>query len=482
MYAVDDIYMIKNLFFKLLLSLNFILLLLTQAAPSQASASDSLTVWLDYACFKLITPDLKNVPVSNPKLAYVEIYYALDRSQLDLSEADDIQIATLNLSMKIKDPQQNQIDSLSWPVGCSISPNDTSQSNFILYDLQALQLLSGEYSLNFAVTQANSNKVGNKKITLKVPDFSDQQLKLSDIQLALGADPDTSESKFVKAGRMILPNATKIYGATSPVLYFYSEAYNLAPGSADNTYNISYTILDSLGNIHKEYPASSNKKPGSSAVILSGLNISTLPRGKYQLQINLEDPQIQSQVTAKKEFWVRKETLVTRLTSEKVPVPQNEQEAKLIRAELSYIATQDELRMYDQLNLTGKQSFLKEFWNKKDPDPSTPVNEFKVQFYQKIFEANQMFASQSDDRKTGWRTDQGKIYVKYGKPDFIERHHYTRQTKPWEKWIYNNLQGGVYFIFSDEEGYGIYRLVHSTARGEKNDPNWERALQEIIEE
>lgn len=473
--------MIKNLFFKLLLSLNFILLLLTQAVLGQASASDSLTVWLDYACFKF-NPQQDSQPGSGPQMAYVEIYYALDRSQLDLSEADDIQIVTLNLSMKIEDPQQNQIDSLSWPVGCSISPIDTSQTNFILYDLQALQLLSGEYSLNFAVTQANSNKAGNKKITLKVPDFSDPGLKLSDIQLALGADPDTSESKFVKAGRMILPNATKIYGATSPVLYFYSEAYNLSPGSADNTYNVSYSILDSLGNIHKKYPASSNKKPGSSAVIMSGLNISTLSKGKYQLQINLEDPLSHSKATAKKEFWVRKESPATRLTSGEIPVPQNEQEAKIIRAELSYIATQDDLRMYDQLNLTGKQSFLKEFWNKKDPDRSTPVNEFKVQFYQRIFESNQMFVSQSDDKKTGWRTDQGRIYVVYGKPDFIERHHYTRQTKPWEKWIYNNLQGGAYFIFSDEEGYGVFRLVHSTARGEKNDPNWERALQEITEE
>ena len=215
---------------------------------------------------------------------------------------------------------------------------------------------------------------------------------------------------------------------------------------------------------------------------MSGLNISTLPNGKYQLQINLEDPLSHSKATAKKEFWVRKETPATQLTSEERFVPQNEQEAEIIRAELSYIATQDELRMYDQLNLTGKQAFVKEFWNKKDPDPLTPVNEFKIQFYQRIFEANQMFASQSDDRKTGWRTNQGRIYVVYGKPDFIERHHYTRQVKPWEKWIYNNLQGGAYFIFSDEDGYGVFRLVHSTARGEKNDPDWEKALQEIIEE
>jgi len=473
--------MIKNWLFKIFLNLSSILILLAQEGSTQTSPPDSLTVWLDYACFKF-NPQQDSLLGPGQKFAYVEIYYALDRSQLAVLGSDTAKVAILDLSMKMEDLSHKEVASQSWKVGCRVAPDDTVQSSFLFYDLQALQLLPGEYRLDFAVTQANSGKVGNKKIPVVVPDFSEQKLQLSDVQLALSADPDTSESKFVKAGRMILPNPTKIYGATSPVLYFYAEVYNLTPGSAENTYSVSYSILDSTGNVHKKYPSTSNKKPGSSTVILSGLNVTTLPSGKYQLQINLEDPLTQSQVTDKKEFWVMQEGLSTRISSKERPVPQNEQQAEIIRAELSYIATQDELRMYDQLNLTGKQSFFKDFWNKKDPDPKTPVNEFKVQFYQRIFEANQMFASQPDDRETGWRTAQGRIYVVYGKPDFIERHHYTRQTKPWEKWIYNNLQGGAYFIFSDEEGYGVFRLVHSTARGEKNDPNWERALQEITEE
>ncbi len=471
----------KNRSNKLFLSVTCILLLLAQVSSGQTSPSDSLTVWVDYACFKF-NPQQDTLADPGGKLAYVEIYYALDRSQLAILASDTEKFAILDLSMKIKDQTEKEIASQSWKVGCRIVPEDSGQSSFIFYDLQALQLLPGEYKLDFSVTQTNSSKAGNKKISLLVPDFSEKQLKLSDIELALAAEPDTSESKFVKAGRMILPNPTQIYGATSPLLYFYSEVYNLALGLPDNRYNVSYTILDSLGNIHKEYPASSHKKPGFSSVILSGLNITTLPKGKYQLQINLEDPRSKGKVSAKKEFWVKKETPATQLTAGEILVPQDEKEAKLIRTELSYIATPDDLRMYDQLNLTGKQSFLKEFWRKKDPDPKTPANEFKVRFYQKIFEANQMFSSQSDDRKSGWKTDQGKIYVVYGKPDYIERHHYARQVKPWEKWIYDNLQGGSYFIFSDEDGYGVYRLVHSTVRGEKNDPNWERTLREITDE
>jgi len=471
----------RNSLFKFCLALAIIFLLQSQTGLAQASPSDSLTVWLDYACFKF-NPQVDTSAEAGGKLAYVEIYYALDRSQLAVSTSDTDKIAILDLSMKIEDLNQKEVAFQSWKVGCRIVPDHSGQTSFIFYDLQALQLLPGRYNLDFSVTQPNSSKSGRKKIALVVPDFSEMELKLSDIELALEADPDTSQSKFVKGGRLILPNPTQIYGATSPLLYFYAEVYNLKSDAAENSYNVSYTILDSTGHIQKEYPASKNKKPGSSTVILSGLNITTLPAGKYQLRINLEDPATRTQVTAEKDFWVRDKTPLSRFSAESGPIPRNEQDAQLVRAELAYIATQDELRMYDQLNLTGKQGFLKEFWRKKDPDPQTPANEFKLQFYQRISEANQMFSSQSDDRQTGWRTEQGKIYVVYGRPDFIERHHYAREIKPWEKWIYNNLQGGTYFIFSDEEGYGVFRLVHSTVRGEKNDPNWEKILQEISEE
>ncbi len=473
--------MLKNFFFRALISAGSILLGWFPPLWAQTSGSDSLRVWLDYAGFKF-NPQAGTTVAAGPPTAYVEIYYALDRSQLAVATTDTEKIAILDLSMKIEDLNQKEVASQSWKVGCRVAPEDTGKSSYIFYDLQALQLLAGEYSLDFVVTQAQSHKVGKQKINLLVPDFSENQLKLSDIQLALSADPDTSDSKFTKAGRMILPNATKIYGATSPLLYFYAEAYHFSLGTADNTYQVSYSILDSLGKLYKEYPATSHKKPGSSSVILSGLNISTLPKGKYYLQISLEDLQIKNKVEGKKEFWVMKETLPSFQRSGERLLPQTESEAKQIRDEISYIATQDELRMYDQLNLTGKQKFIKEFWNKKDPDLSTLINEYKVQHYQRIFEANQLFASQADDRKSGWRTDQGRVYVVYGKPDFIEPHHYSLQLKPWEKWLYNNLQGGVYFVFSDEQGLGFFRLVHSTARGEKNDPNWEKVMQQIIEE
>ena len=84
--------------------------------------------------------------------------------------------------------------------------------------------------------------------------------------------------------------------------------------------------------------------------------------------------------------------------------------------------------------------------------------------------ANQQFR----EMKQGWRTDRGRVLLLYGVPDEIERFPYSAENKPYEIWKYFSIQGGVIFVFVDKRELGRYELVHSTARGELNDPEWER--------
>jgi ribosomal protein L10 len=70
----------------------------------------------------------------------------------------------------------------------------------------------------------------------------------------------------------------------------------------------------------------------------------------------------------------------------------------------------------------------------------------------------------------------GRIYILHGEPSEIERHPSIQATKPWEQWTYHELEGGVYFIFVDEDGYEVYRLVHSNHKGEIHDEDWEERL------
>ena len=68
------------------------------------------------------------------------------------------------------------------------------------------------------------------------------------------------------------------------------------------------------------------------------------------------------------------------------------------------------------------------------------------------------------------------IYIKFGKPDDIERSPITMGTNPWVQWHYFELEGGVVFVFADRKGISNWRLVHSTYPGELYDPDWNEKL------
>ena len=64
----------------------------------------------------------------------------------------------------------------------------------------------------------------------------------------------------------------------------------------------------------------------------------------------------------------------------------------------------------------------------------------------------------------------------YGEPSEVERYPNQTDTKPYEIWHYNDLEGGVLFIFADLTGFSDYTLINSTKRGEISDSDWQRKI------
>jgi len=82
-------------------------------------------------------------------------------------------------------------------------------------------------------------------------------------------------------------------------------------------------------------------------------------------------------------------------------------------------------------------------------------------------------------KKEGWKTDRGRVYILYGEPSEYERFPSDLETRPYEIWRYNEMEGGVYFIFADIKGFSDYELLTSTKRGELNDEYWQQKIQVI---
>ena len=90
-----------------------------------------------------------------------------------------------------------------------------------------------------------------------------------------------------------------------------------------------------------------------------------------------------------------------------------------LNQDVAYIITDEERRAFNDLsNDAERESFIEQFWLRRDPTPDTEENEFKEEHYRRIAYANEHFASGIP----GWKTDRGRTYIVYGPPDEIESH------------------------------------------------------------
>ncbi|HSD62676.1 MAG TPA: GWxTD domain-containing protein, partial [Ignavibacteriaceae bacterium] len=97
----------------------------------------------------------------------------------------------------------------------------------------------------------------------------------------------------------------------------------------------------------------------------------------------------------------------------------------------------------------------------------------KKEYFGRVEKANKLY---TNIQRKGWKTDRGRVLLLYGDPSEIERYPNQVDTKPYEIWHYNDLEGGVIFIFADLTGFSDYQLVHSTKRGEIQDVDWQNRI------
>ena len=124
---------------------------------------------------------------------------------------------------------------------------------------------------------------------------------------------------------------------------------------------------------------------------------------------------------------------------------------KWLDEDVRWIITDEERAAFKQLsNDEERDQFIEQFWLRRDATPDTAENEYKEEHYRRIAYANEHFAA----GVPGWRTDRGRMYIMYGKPDEIEAHpsggNYQRpieegggstSTFPFEVWRYRYLEG-----------------------------------------
>jgi GWxTD domain-containing protein len=145
---------------------------------------------------------------------------------------------------------------------------------------------------------------------------------------------------------------------------------------------------------------------------------------------------------------------------------------KWLDEDVVYIITDEERAAFRQLsNDEERDNFIEAFWQRRDPTPDTEENEYKEEHYQRIAYANEHFPA----GVPGWKTDRGRMYIVFGKPDEIDSHpaggSYQRpmeegggetSTFPFEDWRYRYIDGigqEVIIEFVDSCMCGEYHMT-----------------------
>ncbi len=160
------------------------------------------------------------------------------------------------------------------------------------------------------------------------------------------------------------------------------------------------------------------------------------------------------------------------------PAVKDEREDKLpepyktwLREEVVYIISKVEREAFLALETEGeRKAFVEVFWRKRDPNPSTPENEFKTEHYERIAYANEFFGR--DTFRPGWQTDRGRYYIILGKPNTRRPLEATDAIYPSELWFYNDPElkyQGVppffHLLFFRRQGIGEFKLYSPLSDG-----------------
>ena len=358
-------------------------------------------------------------------------------------------------------------------------PKYSNDTSLVLFDKKYFTLFPGQYNYKLVVSRSSDNQ---EEYTgkLDVRDFNSKNVLISDILLAhqiFNFDSSQHNPLFQKNKLFLIPNVEHTLSGIYPYLKYYYEVYNIDTISKRNI-EIEYIIR--TGD-NKDINTFKKKKGNvSNSFFDYGLiPIDTLKNGVYKLVINIYNNSslLQTQVSKfyildpNRDFHITQK-FVDNISFERSPFAlMTEEKVKYEYETMKILLTEFEIEKYELLNsVRAQQRALYNFWKERDPDTTTAVNELMTKFQDRIEFATKYFSR--GDIMPGWKTERGRILLKYGFPTNREIFIAKSGRKAAEEWQYDDLYGGSYFFFVDRFGDNSFLLVHSTAPNEIKNYNW----------
>lgn len=132
---------------------------------------------------------------------------------------------------------------------------------------------------------------------------------------------------------------------------------------------------------------------------------------------------------------------------------------------LSYIASRAELDSLRNADPQERTELWDRFWERRNPTPASPVNEFRERFFERVRTATLAF---SEPGRPGWRTDRGEVFIVLGAPDYVQERYSTDRRNVSGRpdaleWVYERgPMGRMSLFFVSRHGIERYELTPSS--------------------
>lgn len=337
----------------------------------------------------------------------------------------------------------------------------------------------GEYAVRVLVRDSASGRQAAASVRVTAyagrPPASDLLLAQR-IRRAAGADTAPAAGEIRKGDLFITSGPDLVLAPTAATLFYYGEVYR----DSAETVPWSLRVMGQDGRVFvTTAPARAELEAGGGS-LTGAIDVTGLPPGAYRLALMVGDGA--DTATRAAEFQVGGLELERRLAAAAGPDEAADLFAQATEPQLDsmfdpllYLAEAGEMSVYPGLTVEGKRRFLRDFWRKRDLTPGTEENEARIGFYQRIVEANRRFREGGAAEVPGWRTDRGRVYIRYGEPDDVLRRPQAGPDRPWETWKYSRGRA-LRFVFLDQTRLGNYALIFTNDRLERSLPAWTSLL------
>lgn len=347
------------------------------------------------------------------------------------------------------------------------------------YDIKRFALEPGNYQCNIELMDLNSKKESVKaKFGFEVTNLSNK-VSISDLLVAETASPTEKTTAFSKSGYDIIPRISTFYPSESSAIPVYFEVYNA------NQLSDSITVVQKLYNTETirditTYTSYNTFKNESVVPVFKLLQIDSLETGSYTLEYAIfhHDSLLVSNTY---EFdRVNKQTIVNTANIVLDPNFQlsiTDDSVRFYLASLIPISgraqTKSIVRALKSKNEENQRKMIQAFWSETDPiNPYETWMKYKAQVYyvETLFKTN---------IRSGFETDRGRVYLKYGAPNRIMEREISSSEYPYEMWQYYTIgrfRNKKFIFYNPDLVNNNYVLLHSDMIGELKNPNWKYDL------